>query len=116
VYIIRLEKHAMKPITMMRRGRIEDLDRSFDLLFWQSQTPQTRFAATRELIVHAWRVKGHDVRQLQLQRSVETVQRQQRCIEGRPLHIYILIATTFFGLASDFHVQLCYTLLGLLGK
>ena len=69
----------MKPIVMMRRGRIEDLDRSFDLQFWQNQTPQSRFAAAWELIVHAWRVKGHDdVRQLRLQRSVETFQRQER--------------------------------------
>jgi hypothetical protein len=68
----------MKPTVMMRRGRIEDLDRSFDLKFWQNQTPQSRFAAAWELIVHTWRVKGHDVRQLRLQRSVETFQRQQR--------------------------------------
>ena len=68
----------MKPSAMMRRGKIEDLDRSFDLNFWQNQTPQSRFAAAWELIVHAWRVKGHDVRQLRLQRAVETFQRQQR--------------------------------------
>ncbi len=74
--MIRLEKDIMKPITMIRRGRIEDLDRSFDLQFWQNQTPQSRFAAAWELIVHAWHVKGHDVRQLRLQRSVETFQRQ----------------------------------------
>ena len=69
-------RYFMKPNAMMRRGRIEDLDRSFDIQFWQNQTPQSRFAATWELIVHAWRVKGHDVRQLRLQRSVETFQRQ----------------------------------------
>ncbi len=63
---------------MMRRGRIEDLDRSFDLQFWQNQEPQARFEAAWELIVHAWRVKGHDVRKLRLQRAVETFQRQQR--------------------------------------
>lgn len=61
-----------------RKGKIEDLDRSFDLDFWQSQTPQVRFAAAWELIVHAWRVKGNDVRQLRLQRSVGTFQRQPR--------------------------------------
>ena len=61
-----------------RKGRIEDMDRSFDLLFWQSQTPAARFAAAWELVVHAHKVKGGDVRQLRLQRSVETFQRQQR--------------------------------------
>ena len=68
----------MKSYPMMRRGRIQDLDRSFDLQFWQHQEPHTRFEAAWELIVHAWRAKGRDVRQLRLQRSVETFQRQQR--------------------------------------
>ena len=61
-----------------QRGRIEDLDRSFDLKFWQEQTPQARFDAAWELVVHAAKVKGVDVRQLRLQRSIETFQRQQR--------------------------------------
>ncbi len=61
-----------------RRGKIENFDRSFDLKFWQSQPAQARFAAAWELIVHAYQVKGDDVRQLRLHRSVETFQRQQR--------------------------------------
>ena len=61
-----------------RRGRIEDLDRSFDLEFWREQTPPARFDAAWELVVHASKVKGLDVRQLRLQRSVENFQRQQR--------------------------------------
>ena len=61
-----------------RRGKIEELDRSFDLKFWQAQTPQARFSAAWELIVYASQVKGRDVRQLRLHRSVETFQRQQR--------------------------------------
>ena len=61
-----------------RRGRIEDLDRSFDLKFWQAQTSQARFDASWELVLHACKVKGIDVRQLRLQRSVETFGRQQR--------------------------------------
>ena len=68
----------MKSFTMMRRGRIEDLDRSFDIQFWQQQEPKARFQAAWELIVHAWKAKGRDVRQLRLQRSVENFQRQQR--------------------------------------
>ena len=61
-----------------RRGRIEDLDRSFDLEFWQAQTSQARFDAAWELVLHACKVKGIDVRQLRLQRSVEAFGRQQR--------------------------------------
>jgi len=61
-----------------RKGRLEDLDRSFDLKFWQAQPPSARFDAAWELIVHAMKVKGRDVRQLRLQRSVENFQRQER--------------------------------------
>ncbi len=58
-----------------RKAKLEELDRSFDLAFWQSQTSQARFEAAWELILHAWRVKGNDVRQLRLQRSIENFQR-----------------------------------------
>lgn len=61
-----------------RRGKIKELDRSFDLIFWQAQSPNVRFTAAWELIVHASKVKGIDVRQLRLHQSVETFQRQQR--------------------------------------
>jgi hypothetical protein len=61
-----------------RKGRLEELDRSFDLQFWQAQTAEARFAATWELIVHASRVKGIDVRQLRLQRSVETYKKMAK--------------------------------------
>ena len=67
---------------MERKGKIDELDRSFDLRFWQAQPPQARFDATWELIVHYAKVKRLDVRQLRLHRSVETFQRQQR--SGRP--------------------------------
>jgi hypothetical protein len=61
-----------------RKGRLQDLDRSFDLKFWQTQPASARFDAAWELIVHAMKVKGRDVRQLRLQRSVENFQRQER--------------------------------------
>jgi hypothetical protein len=63
---------------MVRRGRLKDMDRSFDLKFWQSQPPKARFDAVWELIVHYAKVKGQDVRQLRLQRSVTHFQRPQR--------------------------------------
>jgi len=60
------------------KGKLSELDRSFDLKFWQAQSAIERFQAAWELVQHAWKVKGYDVRQLRLQRSVETFQRQQR--------------------------------------
>ena len=66
----------MKRVFLERKGKINELDRSFDLQFWQSQSPDARFAAVWELIVHANKVKDKDVRQLRLQRSIENFQRQ----------------------------------------
>ena len=45
-------------------------DRSFDIIFWQAQSPQARLSAARELVTFAQKIKGraHDLR---LQRSVE---------------------------------------------
>lgn len=63
-------------VFLERRGKISELDRSFDLDFWQAQSPQARFDAAWELIVHYAKVKGLDVRQLRLQRSLENFQRQ----------------------------------------
>ena len=68
----------MKTGFMERRGKLTDLDRAFDLEFWQAQSPTARFEAVWELIVHAAKVKGQDVRQLRLQRSVTNFQRQPR--------------------------------------
>ena len=68
----------MQKTVFERKGRLEDLDRSFDYLYWQNQPAKARFDATWELIVHAFRVKGQDVRQLRLQRTVESFQSQQR--------------------------------------
>ena len=59
------------------RGKLEDLDRLFDLQFWQGQSAAARAAAVWELALHAAKVKGLDVRQLRLPRSVETFQRQE---------------------------------------
>ena len=41
--ILCYNSHAMKHTIIERRGRIEELDRSFDLQFWQSQSPRPDF-------------------------------------------------------------------------
>ncbi len=63
---------------MERYGKIEDLDRSFDVSFWQSQSADARFKATWDLIVHASSIRGINVRQLRLHRTVESFQTQRR--------------------------------------
>lgn len=59
-----------------RYGKLAEHDRSFDLKFWQKQKPRARFDAAWELIAHAYKIRGGDVRQLRLHRSIETFQRQ----------------------------------------
>lgn len=64
-----------KRIVSERKGKLEDLDRSFDLAFWQAQDDTARFTAAWKLVCFAHRFKGRDERQLRLQRTVETFQR-----------------------------------------
>lgn len=61
-----------------KTGKIEEMDRSFDLQFWQSQSDTQRFAAAWELVVQAYIIQGKDVSQLRLQRTVENFGRQRR--------------------------------------
>ena len=70
--------NASSRLVMERKGKLEDLDRSFDLQFWQAQNDAARFTAAWDLIVLAHRIQEKDVRELRLQRSVETLQRQPR--------------------------------------
>ncbi len=65
-------------LVMERHGKLEDLDRSFDLQFWQAQSDTARFEAAWDLVLTAQRMQGRHVRQLRLQRSVETFQRLPR--------------------------------------
>ena len=70
-----MPKPTQQRLIMERKGKLEDLDRSFDLAFWQAQSDTARFAAAWQLVVFAHRLKGHDDDQLRLQRSVEAFQR-----------------------------------------
>jgi hypothetical protein len=56
-------------------SRIEDLDRSFDIEFWQRQDSNARFAAAWELVVFAHERKGEDEAELRLQRAIEYLER-----------------------------------------
>jgi hypothetical protein len=60
---------------MMRFGRIEDMDRSFDIEFWQRQGDAAIFRAAWELVESYCRDRGISPDALRLQRSIETFQR-----------------------------------------
>ena len=58
---------------MERYGRLADMDRSFDIAYWQRLGPDAIFKAAWEMVVQA---HPHD--DLRLQRSVESFQRRER--------------------------------------
>ena len=62
---------------MERTGKIEEMDRRFDLIFWQTQSDKARLEATWELVVESYLIKGKNQDELRLQRSVESFQRQR---------------------------------------
>ena len=52
-------------------GKIEDMNRDFDLQFWQSQSDTQRFVAAWELVIQAYMIEGKDVSHLRLQSTIE---------------------------------------------
>ena len=62
----------------VRKGKLSELDRSFDYEFWQAQTPTQRFAAAWQLVrdYHIG-VLEQDEDQLRLQRSIVSVKRRE---------------------------------------
>ncbi len=64
-------------LVMMRVGNVADMDRSFDIEFWQSQDDTARFDAAWELFVFAHELKGQKEDELRLQRSVTNLKRRR---------------------------------------
>jgi hypothetical protein len=60
---------------MERFGTIDQMDRSFDIIYWQRQGDAAIFRAAWELVEAYWRERGGDPDELRLQRSVEAFQR-----------------------------------------
>ena len=58
---------------MERRGRLADMDRSFDIAYWQRLGPDAIFKAAWQLVV-----LEHPHDDLRVDRAVESFQRRQR--------------------------------------
>jgi hypothetical protein len=63
---------------MERYGRLEEMDRSFDIEYWQRLGPTAIFEAAWQMVVdaHSQRAGGAD--ELRLRRTVESFQRRRR--------------------------------------
>ena len=58
-------------------GRIEDAPRFPDLQYWQAQSDEEKFAAAWEMVLDAHALKGEDLSESRLQRSVASFQRRE---------------------------------------
>lgn len=60
---------------MSRLTRLEDLDRSFDVEFWQRLGDAAIFEAAWEMVLFAHRFKGRNASELAFQRTLKKIQR-----------------------------------------
>ena len=58
-------------------GRREDAELYPDVAYWQAQPDAKKFEATWQMVIEAYAIKGEDIRELRLQRSVGGLQRRR---------------------------------------
>jgi hypothetical protein len=61
---------AKKRVVMARLVRRDQMDRSFDIEFWQKVDAETRMAAAWQMVKDVRLIRGEDGEQPRLQRSV----------------------------------------------
>jgi hypothetical protein len=66
------------PLVMVNYGKIKDMDRTFDVAFWQAQDASARLRAGWELVEFYYSLKGLPKDELRLQRTVGGLQRLRR--------------------------------------
>lgn len=59
---------------MSKTGKLENNDRSFDLVFWHKVGPEGRFSAAWGMLKDYCLMKGKDASQQRLQRSVQNIE------------------------------------------
>jgi hypothetical protein len=63
---------------MERFGRLKNMDRSFDIAYWQKLGAEAIFEEAWHMVVEAHLRKGGSLDELRLQRTVESFQRSPR--------------------------------------
>jgi len=58
-------------------GKLEDAERYPDVAYWQSQSDAKKFDAAWQMVLEAYAIKGEDISELRLQRSVGGLQRRR---------------------------------------
>jgi hypothetical protein len=67
---------AAEPFAMMRFGKLSEIDRSFDIAYWQRLGDAAIFRAAWEMVEFYYRQQGCSADELRLQSSIESFQRQ----------------------------------------
>jgi hypothetical protein len=63
-------------LVMTKLSTVEEQgNRSFDIEFWQRLSDEKRLQAVWDLVVFDWELKGKNLNELGLQRSVENIRR-----------------------------------------
>ena len=76
---MRENKHtAQSNGAMSRVGKVTEMDRSFDIVYWQNQPASARFAAVWEMTVFHHKLRKGDPDELRLDRSAEKLGRRGR--------------------------------------
>lgn len=65
-------------VVMSRLTTVEEQgNRSFDIEFWQRMSDEQRMQAVWDLVVFDYEIKGKDLNELRLQRTVENLRRAE---------------------------------------
>lgn len=65
-----------KKAVMSRLVELKKADSSFDFKFWQKLGPESRFSAAWIMVKELELIKGKNVSQQRLQRSVQNIERE----------------------------------------
>ena len=58
-------------------GRLEDAPEFPDLAYWKAQSDETKFNSAWDMVIEAHAIKGEDLSESRLQRSVASFQRRE---------------------------------------
>jgi hypothetical protein len=59
-------------------GRLEDAERFPDMKYWRAQSTDMIFDTAWEMVVEAHALKGEDLRESRLQRSIASFRKRER--------------------------------------
>jgi hypothetical protein len=64
---------------MEKYGRLKDMDRSFDIAYWQRLGPEAIFEAAWQMVVDAEKMRGRNPDELRLRKDVERYSMRATC-------------------------------------